>query len=228
VVVVFRVRLCLLSPGHRLRWYLCRIIGDVILASNQHGAKFRSSSRRYLISWHLFSVRWRLVQRSYRTCFNANHNASKLLTRSDFSFRCAGPPRSSDKNLRREFLNGGVCIYLTWFMYTGLIVLQFVYYVPNVVIQIVTLVFVTSRIRYFRYATASCADAVASAQSLRITRKLWKSGSSLRNRTISSLPQIENEERSRPHLQVTPSQIEIGDSPRCEPLRTNVLRSLDN
>lgn len=43
-------------------------------------------------------------------------------------------------------------------------------------IQIVTLVFVIAEKHYLRLVTTSTADMIASAQALRITRKLWKVG----------------------------------------------------
>jgi hypothetical protein len=45
-----------------------------------------------------------------------------------------------------------------------------------VLIQIVTLVFVIGEKHYLQLVTTSTADMIASAQSLRITRKLWKVG----------------------------------------------------
>jgi hypothetical protein len=52
---------------------------------------------------------------------------------------------------------------------------QFIYYIPNVAIQIINLIFITHSFSGGAYITASASDIIASAQSLRITRNLWKS-----------------------------------------------------
>lgn len=57
----------------------------------------------------------------------------------------------------------------------NLLRMQFVYYIPNIVIQVVNLVFITNNFHWGGYLTASASDVIASAQSLRITRSLWKS-----------------------------------------------------
>jgi hypothetical protein len=54
-----------------------------------------------------------------------------------------------------------------------------VYYIPNVIVQIATVVLITqTSTTNIQYLTTPCATAIASAQSLRITRKLWKAGNS--------------------------------------------------
>lgn len=54
---------------------------------------------------------------------------------------------------------------------------QFIYYIPNVVTQVTTLVFLGQHQHFLKYITTPAATAVASAQALRITRKIWKLGS---------------------------------------------------
>jgi len=56
----------------------------------------------------------------------------------------------------RELLNGG-----------------FAYYLPNVLIQIVTVVFTLRMGSELQFTTTAAADGIASAQALRITRNLW-------------------------------------------------------
>jgi hypothetical protein len=61
---------------------------------------------------------------------------------------------------------------------------QFVYYIPNVVVQITTVAFLTQANPSLQYITTPIATAVASAQSLRITRKLWKLATSKHAQTV--------------------------------------------
>jgi hypothetical protein len=48
---------------------------------------------------------------------------------------------------------------------------------------------------YVQFITTATADAVASAQSLRITRKLWKAGLPQKNAESYFLPHIDTEEK---------------------------------
>jgi hypothetical protein len=68
--------------------------------------------------------------------------------------------------------------------------MQFVYYIPNVLVQIVTMVFLGSAKFPLQLITASSADAIASAQALRITRNLWKAGQWRQSESV--LPLIED------------------------------------
>jgi len=87
---------------------------------------------------------------------------AKLVTRSDLTIKnIRHDPIGTRMKIRHEFLKGG-----------------FVYYVPNVIIQIITLVFLIRKFDSLQNITTPCATAVASAQSLRITRRLWKLGKS--------------------------------------------------
>ena len=79
--------------------------------------------------------------------------------------------------LRSGFIRGGVrrpMYHLLAIMLT--FDTQFVYYIPNVVTQVVTLVFLGQHQHFLKYITTPAATAVASAQALRITRKIWKLG----------------------------------------------------
>jgi len=101
----------------------------------------------------------------------------KLLRRTDLSIRHLGnQPVGLAMKIRREFLNGG-----------------FVYYIPNIAIQIINLVFVTNKFSFGAYVTASAADIIASAQSLRITRNLWKSSLPRQNAANSYLLQTSSD-----------------------------------
>jgi hypothetical protein len=53
---------------------------------------------------------------------------------------------------------------------------QLIYYVPNVLIQIITLILICTQEFPLQVMSASTADAVSSAQATRITRKLWEAG----------------------------------------------------
>jgi hypothetical protein len=64
-----------------------------------------------------------------------------------------------------------------------------------VVIQIITLYFVVRKTLYVQFITTATADAIASAQSLRITRKLWKAGLTQNNPEGHFLPHIDAEEK---------------------------------
>jgi hypothetical protein len=69
-----------------------------------------------------------------------------------------------------------------------------------------TLVFLTKNIHYLQYITTSLADSIASAQSLRITRKLWKAARSNRDSLNDAvLPREEGENEK------------WGEAARCEP-----------
>ena len=66
-------------------------------------------------------------------------------------------------------------------MFISLTCPKFVYYIPNVLVQITTLVFLAQDNLLLRYVITPTATAVASAQSLRITRKIWKIGRIISN-----------------------------------------------
>ena len=62
-----------------------------------------------------------------------------------------------------------------------------VYYIPNVITQIATIVLTAQIGHEDQFLLPLAADAVASAQALRITRRLWKSGQKRPDLTDSSL-----------------------------------------
>lgn len=62
-------------------------------------------------------------------------------------------------SISREMLNGGL-----------------VYYIPNVITQIATIILTQQKGSDAQFLSPPAADGVASAQALRITRNLWRSG----------------------------------------------------
>jgi hypothetical protein len=87
---------------------------------------------------------------------------------------------------------------------------QFIYYIPNVIIQIITLYFVVHKALYVQFITTATADAVASAQSLRITRKLWKAGLMQNNPESYFLPHIDDEEKGCQPSEIQSPVLESG------------------
>jgi hypothetical protein len=92
--------------------------------------------------------------------------------------------------------------------------LQFVYYIPNVAIQVINLVFITNNFSGGAYITASASDLIASAQSLRITRNLWKSSLPQQNASNSYLLQMisdrEKEKTVRSRSETETPKLEAG------------------
>jgi hypothetical protein len=69
---------------------------------------------------------------------------------------------------------------------------------------------VVQKALYVQFITTACADAVASAQSLRITRKLWKAGLPQNNSDSYFLPPFDGGEKGSElpesgHEMMTPS-----------------------
>lgn len=96
---------------------------------------------------------------------------------------------------------------------------QLVYYIPNVVIQIATIILTSQKGIEDQFILPPAADGIASAQALRITRNLWRSGQkqTYQMEDPMSLTAICSKEGTLPgdgKVDVYPVSMPKGDDPR--------------